>query len=157
MYNCFVGIDPGVSGGIAFYWKGMPDRVTAEDLPVIAGRISSVLLAERILQMAPDVAIIEEVGAMPGQGVSSTFKFGYAAGSIAGVIAALKIPYRRVSPSTLRKYWKIPGGREGKDKSRALAVQLFPACADLFSRKKDHNRADAALLARYGAEVWATE
>ena len=150
MTTCILGIDPGVSGAFAFYWPEAPHRVIAEDFPTAFGHIDSGRLAERIRQMAPDFAVFEAVGAMPGQGVSSTFKFGRACGVIDGILGALNIPRRSVSPTVWKRHWKLT---KDKEKSRALALQLFPACAKHFERKKDHNRAEAALIARYGAEV----
>jgi crossover junction endodeoxyribonuclease RuvC len=148
--RCIVGIDPGLSGAIAFYFPGIPTRVSAEDMPVVAGELNAAGLADRIRKMRPDVAVIERVGAMPGQGVSSTFKFGASFGVVCGVLAALEIPCHRVSPAVWKKYFKLP---VEKEQSRALALRLFPATADHFSRKKDHGRAEAALIARYGSEV----
>lgn len=150
MTTCILGIDPGVSGALAFYWPEAPHRVIAEDFPTAYGHIDSGRLADRIRQMAPDFAVFEAVGAMPGQGVSSTFKFGRACGVIDGILGALNIPRRSVSPTVWKKHWKLT---KDKEKSRALALQLFPACAKHFERKKDHNRAEAALIARFGAEV----
>jgi crossover junction endodeoxyribonuclease RuvC len=147
---CILGADPGISGAIAFYWSEAADRVIAEDFKTVAGQLDAYALAERIQQMGPDLAVVERVGAMPGQGVSSTFKFGRATGALDGILATLRIPVHFVSPSIWKKYWKLD---KDKEKSRALAIQLFPVCANHFSRKKDHNRAEAALIARYGAEV----
>lgn len=69
--RCILGIDPGISGAIAFYFPGVPSRVRAEDVPVAGGEISAAGLTDRIRKMRPDVAIIERVSAMPGQGVAS--------------------------------------------------------------------------------------
>jgi crossover junction endodeoxyribonuclease RuvC len=89
---------------------------------------------------------------MPGQGVSSVFSFGRTYGAIEGVVASLGIPMRRVVPQVWIKKMKV---RNGKDGARAMAMELFPHSADKFARKKDHNRADAALLAYY-ASKWET-
>jgi hypothetical protein len=148
--RCILGIDPGISGAIAFYFPGVPSRVCAEDVPVAAGEINAAGLADRIRKMRPDVAVIERVNAMPGQGVSSTFKFGAAYGVVCGVLAALEIPCHRVSSMVWKKHFKLSSDKEA---SRALALRLFPATAEYFSRKKDHGRAEAALIARYGSEV----
>ena len=148
--RCILGIDPGISGALAFFFPGVPSRVCAEDVPVAAGEINAAGLAERIRKMAPDVAIIERVAAMPGQGVSSTFKFGVAYGVVCGVLATLEIPCHRVSPSVWKKHFRLTADKEA---ARALALRLFPATAEHFARKKDHGRAEAALIARYGSEV----
>lgn len=147
---CICGIDPGVSGGLAFLFPDCPDRVIAEDLPAVCGRIDGCNLARRLRALAPGIAIVEAVGAMPKQGIASTFKFGAALGSIRGVLEALEIPMHLVTPSTWKKYFRVGRDKEG---SRALALRRFPACAEHFERKKDHNRAEAALLALYGYEL----
>jgi crossover junction endodeoxyribonuclease RuvC len=147
---CILGCDPGISGAIAFYFPETQERVIAEDIMVVAGHVACVSMADRIAQLRPDIAVIEGVGAMQGWGTSSTFKFGCAYGSMLGIIAAQHIPFHIVSPSVWKKYWKLD---RDKEKSRALALRLFPICASQFARKKDHNKAEAALLARYGAET----
>jgi crossover junction endodeoxyribonuclease RuvC len=148
--RCILGIDPGISGAIAFYFPGISSRVAAEDMPTAGGEVNAAGLADRIRKMRPDVAVIERVGAMPGQGVSSTFKFGASFGVACGVLAALEIPCHRVSPASWKKHFRLSSDKEA---SRALALRLFPATAEHFSRKKDDGRAEAALIARYGSEV----
>jgi crossover junction endodeoxyribonuclease RuvC len=148
--RCILGIDPGLSGALSFFFPGIPERVAVEDMPVAAGEVNAAGLADRIRRMRPDVAIIEGVGARPGQGVVSMFKFGASFGVICGVLAALEIPCHRISPTSWKKHFKLS---TDKEQSRALALRLFPATAEHFSRKKDHGRAEAALIARYGSEV----
>lgn len=147
---CILGIDPGVSGAIAFYFPDHPGAVAAEDVPTVDGEIDAATLARRIEQMRPDLAIVERVGAMPKQGVASTFKFGAAYGAVLGVIGALKVPSHLVAPTRWKKHFRLSSEKE---EARALALRLWPARAELFERKKDHGRAEAALLARYGAEA----
>jgi crossover junction endodeoxyribonuclease RuvC len=142
-----LGIDPGVSGGIAALY---PDgRIEAYDIPVVDGSVDVDALVRRIREHAPRLAVIEKAQAMPRQGVSSTFKYGTAFGALCAVTAICEIPTHLVSP----RKWKTHFGRDSdKEKSRALAIRLWPATG-LFERKKDHGRSEAALLARYGAEV----
>jgi len=147
---CFLGVDPGVSGALAFYYTEAPSRVAAEDMPVADGDVDAVTLAKRIAIMSPDIAIVEHVHAMPGQGVSSTFKFGRAFGTAIGVLGALKVPTVFVAPARWKKHFRLSSDKE---RSRELAIRLFPACAESFARKRDHGRAEAALLARWGAET----
>jgi hypothetical protein len=147
---CFLGVDPGISGAVAFYFPIAPDRVAVEDLPVVDGFIDAANFALRLEQLRPDVAIIERVGAMPKQGVSSTFKFGASYGAIGGVIAALKIPTHFVSPTKWKKHFALGSDKE---ESRSLAIRLFPACAAQFALKRHHNRAEAALLALFAART----
>lgn len=145
-----LGIDPGVSGAVAFYSPLAPDRVAVEDVPVAGGEISAPHLASMIRRYAPSMAVIERVNAFPGQGVSSVFNFGRAYGDVRGVVGALSIPLHLVSPQKWKKHF---GLSSDKDQSRMLAVRRFPAVADHFKRKKDDGRAEAALIALYGAEV----
>jgi crossover junction endodeoxyribonuclease RuvC len=146
---CFMGIDPGASGAIAFYWPSHPHVVTAEDVPLVDGEIDATTLAQRIDQMRPDLVIIERVGAMPKQGVSSTFKFGKSYGLVIGIVAALKIPRHFVTPGKWKKHYGLSADKE---QARARALNLWPE-SESFSRKIDHGRAEAALLARYAAET----
>jgi crossover junction endodeoxyribonuclease RuvC len=150
MNHCIAGIDPGISGGLAFYFPDVPSRVAAEDMPIVAGEVNAAALAKRVASMRPDIVIVERVGAMPGQGVASTFKFGAAFGAICGVLGALEIPVYRVAPTVWKRHFNLSADKE---MARALAIRLFAATAEHFARKRDHNRAEAALLARYGAEV----
>lgn len=147
--DCILGIDPGLSGAIAFYFPTEPGRITAEDLPVAGNEIDAAQLARRIAQMRPTVAIIEQVNAMPGQGLSSTFKFGQAYGTARGVVQGLGIPLHLKTPNAWKKHFHLDADKE---KARALAIRLWPSSTD-FKLKKHHGRAEAALLARYAAEV----
>ena len=147
--ECIMGVDPGLSGAIAFYFPRHPERVSVEDMPVAGGDIDCVTLAGRIRQFAPDLAIVEAVHAMPKQGVSSTFRFGAGYGAIRGVLAALDVPTHLVTPGAWKKHFRLTADKE---QARALALRLFPAVGERFSRKKDDGRAEAALIARYGAE-----
>lgn len=146
MTRCILGIDPGASGALAFYF---PDdasgRVAVHDMP-FAGTVSGGGLGDLIRQYGPTEAIVELVAAMPGQGVSSTFKFGLAAGAVHGALGALGIPYHLVTPG---KWKRRMGLTSDKDASRAMACRLFPRVASSFARKRDDGRAEAALLAYY--------
>jgi crossover junction endodeoxyribonuclease RuvC len=148
--RCILGIDPGASGAIAFYFTDAPDRVSVHDVPTVDGAISSALLADLIRTHGPSIAVIEAVSAMPGQGVSSMFNFGKAFGQAIGVVGTLKIPAHFVTPSKWKKHFRLSSDKE---ECRARALQLFPACAASFARKKDHGRAEAALIAKFGAET----
>jgi crossover junction endodeoxyribonuclease RuvC len=150
-FNCIMGVDPGLSGAVAFYWPSQ-GRLIVEDMPAVASQVDTANLAALIGQHGPDAAIIELVGAMPKQGVSSTFKFGVSYGAVRGVLSALGVPYRLIAPSKWKRHFTLPSDKE---EARARALQLWPVENDRFSRKKDHGRAEAALLARYGADcVW---
>jgi hypothetical protein len=86
---CFLGIDPGISGAIAFYFPSAPDRVATQDMPIAAGNVDAANLAALIAQMRPDLAIVERVASRPGQGVASVFKFGAAYGAVIGCLAGV--------------------------------------------------------------------
>jgi hypothetical protein len=144
-----LGVDPGVTGGIAFLYAGS-GRIEALDIPTAGGEVDVDTLVRAVRAAAPSLAIIERASAMPKQGVSSTFKYGVAYGALRTIVALCEIPYHLVTP----RKWKGHFGLDSdKEKSRALAIRLWPGCG-LFSRKKDHGRAEAALIARYGAEVY---
>lgn len=147
---CALGVDPGLSGGIAFWFPSNPEAIAAEDMPVVGGAVDAATLAQRIRQMGPTIAVLELAGPRPQQGTSSTFKTGDSFGVVRGVVAALGVPLLIVAPSR----WKRHYGCLGKDKelSRALALRYWPASRH-FSKKKDHGKAEAALLARWGAET----
>jgi hypothetical protein len=149
--RCIAAFDPGsVSGASAFFFAPCLDKVTAEDLPVANGQVDGATLAARLKQMRPDVAVIERVATMPRQGVSSTFRFGTAFGIIQGVVSALEIPVHFVAPGKWKRHFGLTAEKE---LSRARALQLWLSRSDLFARKKDHGRGEAALLARYFAET----
>jgi len=99
--------------------------------------------------------IVEHVGAMPGQGVTSSFNFGFTAGAIQGVVTALGFPIRTVHPQVWKRYFRLLG--QPKDASRAEASRRFPAYADQWPLKKHDGRAEAALLALYGSLIEAAK
>src|SRR5215207_2657041 len=150
---CILGADPGSSGAIAFWFPDQPDHIVVQDVPVVDGQLDPITLARRIDQMKPTLAVVERVHAMPKQGVSSTFKFGMAYGMVLGVIATQRIPLHLVTPARWKKVFNLSADKE---EARALAIRLWPGC-DQFSRKMDHGRAEASLLARYGVQLLQRE
>jgi len=145
---CVCGVDPG--GAVAFYWPIAPDRINVDDMPKIGGYVDCHTLAARVSQMMPDVAYVETASARPGQGVSSCFKYGAGYGAVLAIFAALQVRTVLVTPSTWKKHFRLDSDKE---KSRALALRSFPKSPEHFSRKRDHNRAEASLLAFYGASL----
>lgn len=145
------GIDPGLSGAICVFdvTAGM---LTILDMPTVEvksgkttkRRLSEPMLAELLRPHSIEHCALEQVGAMPGQGVSSMFSFGQSYGAIRGVLAGLRVPITMVTPAKWMRDLKLSGG---KDANRQRAAQLFPAYAASFARVKDDGRADAALLA----------
>ena len=145
-----IGCDPGASGALAWLDADTGGLVVVEDMPHHDGVVSGALIADMVRRhsgIATTVAWIELVGAMPKQGVSSTFKFGRSYGAIAGALEALRIPTNYVTPAK----WKSAAGL-GKDKgqSRRRAIELWPAHSHMFARVKDDGRAEACLIARHG-------
>lgn len=147
-----IGIDPGISGAISVFDWDTQSLVEVMDMPTLevdSGKtrkrhISAVGLRDILVCHPTDHVVIEKVGAMPGQGVTSMFNFGRSAGIIEGVVAALCNPHTYVTPAT---WTKAVGRAAGKDASRMRAMELFPSKAELFKRAKDDGRADAALIA----------
>jgi crossover junction endodeoxyribonuclease RuvC len=141
-----LGIDPGITGGLAFLHG---DEISAHDIPVVAGEINLDEVLRLLRNAKPDMAVIESASSRPGQGVSSVFKFGAAYGALQACVIACWIPLHRVTPSVWKRHFKLDADKE---QARALAIRLWPGYG-CFNRKKDHGRAESALIARYGAEV----
>jgi len=147
-----LGVDPGaVSGGLAIVEindGGAPQLVDAIDLPVVGvkakQRIDVLALRDWIQQHKPDHAYVERGRAMPRQGASSGFKFGRGCGAVEATIQLLEIPLTIIEASAWKRKFHLRGG--DKESGRQLAIQLFPAAHALFARKKDHGRAEAALI-----------
>jgi crossover junction endodeoxyribonuclease RuvC len=151
-----IGIDPGLSGALFFMDPSSPANGEAVDLPVhllirngkkkreldVAGLIG-ILTSDRL-----DHAFVEQVNAMPGQGISSVFAFGKCYGVILGVIASHSIPLSLVPPVSWKRALGVP---KAKDGARARASQLLPEAAAQWCLKKHDGRAEAALIALYGA------
>jgi len=150
-----IGIDPGLSGAIAII---SPESLKIFDMPTMTverngkakRQVSASELAEMLyLYSGRDCHVYcERVGAMAGQGVTSVFSFGRSFGMIEGILAAFKMPVTFVPPAT---WVKAVGRGQGKDASRARAMELFPSDQDQFKRVKDDGRADAALIAYWGS------
>jgi hypothetical protein len=142
-----LGIDPGQTGALAWYWPET-GAIAVEDMPTVNGAIDGAQLASMVEAMRPVGALIEQVASRPGQGVASVFTFGRGYGTVIGVLQAHRIPLEFVTPGKWKKYFRLDAEKES---ARAKAINLWPDCKS-FGRKKDHGRAEAALLARYYAE-----
>ncbi len=147
-----IGIDPGLSGAIARYNSSEASAATQLiiwDMPILEvnkKKTISPYLVANILKEAAAPVYIEKVAAMPNQGVTSMFNFGKGFGVILGAAAGLGLQTTQVTPQQWMKALKC---QRGKDANRQRACELFPQYADMFARKKDDGRADAALLAYY--------
>jgi crossover junction endodeoxyribonuclease RuvC len=160
-----LGIDPGLSGALALIERdptsGALSLVWAADMPTVTHKtnakknkteINLALLADLIQPPgfdAPDLCVIEFVHAMPGQGVTSMFNFGYAAGAAAGVVSALRVPLRFIKPLTWQRAVNVTKDQAA---ARLTASRLYPDQAHLFTRVKDGGRADATLIATAAAQ-----
>jgi len=144
-------IDPGVTGALAFYDTELPDRVGIYDMPIIDGDVNPHRLSGIIGMFSIEYAIIEHAHPRPREGVSSVWRFSAAFTTARVVVQLADIPLIFVTPAKWKKALGLKGGPDGKEPSRARALEAFPLCHTHFARKKDHNRAEAALLALYAA------
>ena len=150
-----IGIDPGLSGGIAV----LDDLKIYDifDMPIMSegkknkNQLNSAQLVniinEHVLKNEDTFVIVEQVSAMPGQGVTSMFNFGQTFGSIKGICAALKLPIFYVRPAKWKKHFELINS--SKDASRTKVIEIFPYISSQLSRKKDSNKADAILIASF--------
>lgn len=149
-------VDPGLTGALAWLER-KPDGgihlLAVADIPTVKAKVNGSekahvnlpeLAALMGLTFNPSAVIIEDVSAAPGQGVTSTFRFGQVKGQIEGVAAALRYPIHYMRPSEWQRPATVLG--KGDDASRLAATRLFPNNSQYFARKMDHNRADAALI-----------
>ena len=154
-----IGIDPGISGGIAVLEN---KRVLSIfDMPVMSEgkknkrQLNSAQLVtirkENIQSNDEVVVVVEQVNAMPGQGVTSMFNFGQTFGAIKGVCAALGLPIFFVRPSKWKKHFELINS--SKDSSRTKAIEMYPAFSNQLAKKKDVNKSDAILIARFYTET----
>ena len=151
-----IGIDPGLSGAVVVLLDAR--NISIFDMPTMTverngkakRQVSATELAEIIFNFKNDDThvYVEKVSAMAGQGVTSVFSFGRSFGMIEGILAAFKLPVTYVAPAT---WVKAVGRGQGKDASRARAMELFPNNQADFKLKKWDGRADAALIAYWGA------
>ncbi|MBL6857098.1 MAG: crossover junction endodeoxyribonuclease RuvC [Pelagibacteraceae bacterium] len=154
-----IGIDPGLSGGIAILENDKVKEIF--DMPVMSDgkknkrQLNSALLAQLIKENIKDIdnsaMVVEQVNAMPGQGVTSMFNFGQSFGAIKGICAALKLPIFFVRPAKWKKHFELINS--SKDASRTKVIEMYPSIAEKLSKKKDVNKSDAILIARYYSET----
>ena len=150
-----IGIDPGLSGAIAILEN--KNVLKLFDMPVMAEgkknkkQLNSAQLVNIIkknINKSDDVAVVvEQVNAMPGQGVTSMFNFGQTFGAIKGVCAALNLPIFFIRPSKWKKHFELINS--SKDSSRTKVIEMYPSLSNQLSKKKDVNKSDAILIARY--------
>ena len=150
-----IGIDTGLSGGIAV----LDDLKIFDvyDMPIMSegkknkNQLNSAqlvnIIKKNIISNGDTFLIVEQVSAMPGQGVTSMFNFGQTFGSIKGICAALNLPIFFVRPAKWKKHFDLINS--SKDASRTKVIEMYPSISPRLTKKKDVNKADAILIARY--------
>ena len=160
-----IGIDPGISGSICFFEDGkildvieMPTMAEGKKnkKQVNGSQIYNEILKKTIKIKNQEIrVVIEQVSAMPGQGVTSMFNFGQSFGILKGICSAMQLPMYFVRPAKWKKYFNLINSE--KDASRTKAIEIFPYFSTNLSKKKDANKADAILIASYFYETYRAE
>ena len=154
-----IGIDPGLSGAIAilenkkvlgiFEMPVMPEGKKNKRQLNSAQLVN--ILRDNVKINEEIAVVVEQVNAMPGQGVTSMFNFGQTFGAIKGVCAALNLPIYFVRPSKWKKHFELINS--SKDSSRTKAIEMYPSLSAQLAKKKDVNKSDAILIARFYVET----
>jgi len=160
-----IGIDPGISGSICFFQDGkivdvveMPTMIEGKkNKKQVNGSQIFNEISEKIkkLDKKEIKVVIEQVSAMPGQGVTSMFNFGQSFGILKGICSAMQLPMYFIRPVKWKKYFNLINSE--KDASRTRAIEIFPYFSSQLSRKKDSNKADAILISSFYYETYKTE
>ena len=160
-----IGIDPGITGSICFFEDGkiidlieMPNMADGkkQKKQVNGAQIyNEILLRTKNIEKKNIKVVIEHVSAMPGQGVTSMFNFGQSFGVLKGICSAMQLSMHFVRPAKWKKYFNLINAE--KDASRTKAIEIFPYISNQLSRKKDANKADAALIASFFYETYQSD
>ena len=160
-----IGIDPGISGSICFLQDGkivdvveMPTMTEGKkNKKQVNGSQIVNEISEKIkeLDKSEIKVVIEQVSAMPGQGVTSMFNFGQSFGILKGICSSMQLPMYFVRPAKWKKYFNLINSE--KDASRTRAIEIFPYFSNQLSKKKDSNKADAILIASFYYETYKIE
>ena len=150
-----IGIDPGITGAICILENKKVVEVYETPTMIdgkknkrqVNGAQVTNIIRERLNVNKEVVVVVEHVNAMPGQGVTSMFNFGQSFGVIKGICSALSLPIYFVRPMKWKKYFNLI--KTNKDASRTKVIEIYPNISSQLSRKKDSNKADAILIARY--------
>ena len=160
-----IGIDPGISGSICFLEDGIIKDVL--EMPTMTeGKknkkqvngsqiYNEISFRIKTYEKKNIKVVIEQVSAMPGQGVTSMFNFGQSFGILKGICSAMQLPIYFVRPAKWKKYFNLINSE--KDASRTRAIEIFPYFSSNLSKKKDSNKADAILIASYFNETYKNE
>ena len=157
-----IGIDPGISGSICFFQDGkildvveMPTMIEGKkNKKQVNGAQIYNEISKRLHKFEKQNVrvIIEQVSAMPGQGVTSMFNFGQSFGILKGICSAMQLPMYFVRPAKWKKHYSLINSE--KDASRTRAIEIFPYFSSHLSKKKDSNKADAILIANFYYETY---
>ena len=160
-----IGIDPGISGSICFFNDGkiidvieMPNMIEGKkNKKQVNGAQIYNEISKRVIGINAEniKEVIEQVSAMPGQGVTSMFNFGQSFGVLKGICSAMQLPMYFVRPAKWKKYFNLINSE--KDASRTKAIEIFPYFSQELSKKKDGNKADAILIASFFYETFKLE
>ena len=160
-----IGIDPGISGSICFFEDGVIKDViempTMTDGKKNKKQVNGSQIFNEISERIKKIdkrnikVVIEQVSAMPGQGVTSMFNFGQSFGILKGICSAMRLSMYFVRPAKWKKYFNLI--KCEKDASRTKAIEIFPYFSTNLSKKKDANKADAILIASYFYETYRSE
>jgi len=160
-----IGIDPGISGSICFFEDGkildVVEMPTMTEGKKNKRQVNGAQIYNEILKRIEKKEkhniriIIEQVSAMPGQGVTSMFNFGQSFGILKGICSAMQLPMFFVRPAKWKKYFGLINSE--KDASRTKAIEMFPYFSPHLSKKKDSNKADAILIASFYYETYQFE
>ena len=160
-----IGIDPGISGSICFFKDGkildVIEMPTMTEGKKNKRQVNGSQIYNEILKRVKKVekqeirVVIEQVSAMPGQGVTSMFNFGQSFGILKGICSAMQIPMYFVRPAKWKKYFNLINSE--KDASRTRAIEIFPYFSTQLSKKKDSNKADAILISSFFYETYKSE
>ena len=160
-----IGIDPGISGSICFLEDGrildiveMPTMAEGKkNKRQVNGSQIYNEISKRINKIEKQNVrvVIEQVSAMPGQGVTSMFNFGQSFGILKGICSAMLLPMYFVRPAKWKKYFGLINSE--KDASRTRVIEMFPQFSSQLSKKKDSNKADAILIASFYYETYKIE
>ena len=160
-----IGIDPGISGSICFLEDGKILDVV--EMPTMAEgkknkrQVNGSQIYNEIYRRIHKIekqqirVVIEQVSAMPGQGVTSMFNFGQSFGILKGICSAMQLSMYFVRPAKWKKYFGLINSE--KDASRTRAIEMFPYFSSQLSKKKDSNKADAILIASFYYETYQSE
>ena len=160
-----IGVDPGITGSICFFENGkiidVIEMPTMTDGKKNKKQLNASQIYNEIYKRINKFekhnirVILEQVSAMPGQGVTSMFNFGQSFGILKGIFSAMQLPMYFVRPAKWKKYFNLINSQ--KDASRTRAIEIFPYFSSQLSRKKDSNKADAILIANFYYETHKKE